>query len=214
MPTLLISFKETLKMKKRTITSLTAALCLALLTACSPEDSQNTSSFANLNKALNVASNTMTSFEQKDQSSVNKDNAMDVFSKDYAKNLNNTPELAKLGPMGVKPESDGSFVAFSDANKNNIKDAGEKDLFKVEADAQNQRLVASDESNVVEQPHSGMMNGFLMGMLLSNMMGRQRSAGVNPASRRATPPPRKSSGFKSSPSAKSRAGSGSFSSGK
>lgn len=200
-------------MKKLHITLLSTTFCLALLTACSPQDSQNTSSFANLNKALDVASNTMTSFEKKDQSTVNKDNAMDVFSKDYANNLNKTPELSQLGPMGVRPEADGSFVAFSDANKNNIKDANEKDLFKVEADAENQRLIASDGETVTEQSHSGMMNGFIMGMLLSNMMGRQRSAGINPARKKATPPPRKSKGFWSS-NARSRSGSGSHASGK
>ena len=199
-------------MKKRHITSLTATFCLSMLTACSPQDSQNTSSFANLNKALDVASNTMTSFESNGDK-VNKDNAMDVFSKDYATNLNNTQELAKLGPIGVKPAQDGSFVAFSDANKNNAQDEGEKELFKLEADAENQRLIASDGETVTERPHSGMMNGFIMGMLLSNMMGRQRSAGVNPARKRATPPPRKSSAFRS-PSAKSRSGSGSHASGK
>lgn len=198
------------KMKKNEFGLLTASLCLSLLTACSPSDSQNTSSFANLDKALGVASTTMTSFESNGDK-VNKDNAMDVFSKDYANNLNSTQSLSHLGPMGVTPEKDGSFVAYGDTNKNNIKDADEKNLFKVEADAENQRLVASDESTVVERPQSGMMNGFLMGMLLSNMMGRQRSAGVKPSSRRATPPPRKKSSFKS---AKSRAGSGSHASGK
>jgi len=199
-------------MKRNEFGMLTAALTLSLLAACSPNDSQNSSSLDSLNKALGVASITMTSFESNGDK-VNKDNAMDVFSKDYADNLNNTSSLAHLGPMGVKPEQDGSFVTFSDTNKNNIQDEGEKDLFKLEADAENQRLIVSDGNTVVEQPHSGMMSGFLMGMLLSNMMGRQRSSGANPASKRATPPPRKSAS-KSAPSAKSRAGSGSHASGK
>lgn len=197
-------------MKRNEFGMITAALCLSLLAACSPNDSQNTSSFADLNKALDVASTTMNDFE-KNGDAVNKDNAMDVFSNNYASNLNKDQSLSHLGTMGVKPETDGSFVAFADTNTNKVKDADEKDLFKLEADAENQRLVASDESTVAEQPYSGMMNGFLMGMLLSNMMGRQRATGTRPSSRRATPP---RSASRSAPRAKSRAGSGSHASGK
>lgn len=206
-------------MKKIEFGTLTLGCCLAFLAACSPSDSQNTSSLADLNSALGVASNTMTSFE-KNTSGVTQDNAMDRFSKDYSMNLNNNPSLSHLGPMGVKPESDGSFLTYADSNNNQIKDVGEKELFKLEADAENDRLVASNEDGVAEQPQGmGMGTGFLMGMLLSNMMGRQRATGANPASRKATPK-RASTGSasksKGSPlsSARSRAGSGSHASGK
>ncbi|MEE9444089.1 MAG: hypothetical protein V3V19_00350 [Cocleimonas sp.] len=205
-------------MKKANITLISMTCCIAFLSACNGNDSQNTSSLAGLNSALGIASNTMTSMDKTtsaDSATVNKDNVMESFSKKYASNLNNEPSLASYGPMGVTAEKDGSFKTFSDTNKNNIKDAGEKDLFKVEADAENNRLVASNEEGVAEQSHSFMGSGFFMGMLLGNMLGGQRSMGVNPARRKATP--KRSSVFnksKSSPSARSRAGSGSHASGK
>jgi hypothetical protein len=191
----------------KNLTLLTLACSLALLTAC---DNRDTSMLNDLNKSLDVASNTMNSFEDSG-SDVTQDNAMDVFSKNYASNLNSEQSLNHLGPMGVQTENDGSFTAYADTNSNQVKDADEKGIFKLEADAENNRLVASTDSEVAQQPHMGMGSGFLMGMLMSNMLGRQRATGTNPASRRAT---KRSSAAKKTPSAKSRAGSGSHSSGK
>ena len=215
-------------MKRIKLKILLISFSLSLLAACSPEDSQNTSSLADLNKALGVASNTMTALDNSNinaDSAINKDNVTSAFSQVYADQLNKDPKLAHLKPIGVIANPDGSFSAFTDKNLNRVKDPDEKELFKVEADTQNGRLIASNENGVAEQPHSFMGSGFFMGMLLGNMLSRQRMSGVNPAQRRATPPPRKSSsafkktpaasGFRqTSPSARSRAGSGSFSSGK
>ena len=200
-------------MKKSNITIISMTCCVALLTACNSNDSQNSSSLASLNSALGVASTTMSSMDKetsKDNASLNKDNVMGEFSKKYATNLNNDSSLAKLGPMGVTAEKDGSFLTYADANKNNVKDAGEKDLFKVEADSENNRLVATNEEGTTEQSHSFSGSGFFMGMLMGSMLSGQRSAGVNPASRKATP----AKAAKSSTSARTRAGSGSHASGK
>lgn len=204
---------------KLTITSLSTACCLSLLVACSPSDSQNTSSLADMNRALEVASTTMTTMDKtttSTNSSVTNETAMNDFSKKYAEKLNNDPKLEKYKPIGVVPEADGSFSAYTDANKNQIKDADEKTIFKLEADAKNGRLVASNEAGVAEQSHSFMGGGFFMGMLLGSMLNRQSMTGANPSARKASPPPRKSasSANRQSPSARSRAGSGSFSSGK
>ena len=205
-----------MKKIKLNIMSLSTACCLSLLTACSPSDSQNTSSLADMNRALDVASTTMTTMDQTTSSTnttITNETAMNDFSKKYAEKLNNDPKLAHYKPIGVVPESDGSFSAFTDKNNNQIKDADEKAIFKVEADAKNGRLVASNEAGVAEQEHSFMGGGFFMGMLMGSLLSRQRTTGANPAARKATP--RKSSGFrKSAPSSRSRAGSGSFSSGK
>ena len=202
-------------MKKNEFTLLTLACCLSLLTACSPDDAR-LNQLSDLNSAVGVASNTMNSLDKSNANadgSITKDTVMDAFSKQYASDLNNEKSLTHLGPMGVNAQADGSFATFADTNNNQIKDEGEKELFKVEADAENNRLVASNENGVTEQPHSFMGSGFLMGMLMGNMLSRQRATGANPASRKATP--RRSSGFgKSTPSARSRAGSGSHASGK
>jgi hypothetical protein len=57
-------------------------------------------------------------------------------------------------------------------------------------------------------------SGLIMGMLLGNMMSRQRATGTNPAAKRATPKRSASKSKSSFGSAKSRVGSGSHSSGK
>ena len=208
-------------MKTNTLTIVAISCGLALLSACSP-NSENNSSLADLNRALDVASNTMNSFEKNNtaennatNTTVNKDNAMDVFAKDYASNLNNEQSLAHLGQVSVKPEADGSFAAFGDVNNNHVQDSDEKGLFKLEVDAENNRLVASNENGVQDQPHMGLGTGLLMGMLMGNLMSRQRATGANPASRKATPRARTTSPKrKTSNSMRSRAGSGSHASGK
>ena len=53
-----------------------------------------------------------------------------------------------------------------------------------------------------------------MGMLLGNMMSRQRMTGANPASKKATPRARKAAPAKKGNTMRSRAGSGSHTSGK
>ncbi len=160
-------------------------------------------SHADLDQVLNVASGTFGSFENRED--VNKDNVMDKFASSYTQNLNSTHPAIHAGAIGVEAKSDGSFGAFSDDNNNMTKDEGEQELFKLEVDSENNRLIASDETEVRESHFSG--TGLLMGMLIGSMLSRQRATGTNPAARKATP----KSAHKS---ARSRAGSGSHTSGK
>jgi hypothetical protein len=193
------------------IISTTAIICGALaLTACD----QNKSATADLDRVLGVASHSMNSFESKNSSSgeaLNEGNVMEKFSSNYASDLNASQPPIHTGPIGVKSQADGSLAGFDDKNNNGVKDADEKDLFKLEVDTENNRLVASNEGEVRESGFSG--SGLIMGMLLGNMLSRQRATGANPAAKRATPK-RSASKSKSFGSAKSRVGSGSHSSGK
>ncbi len=192
------------------IISLTTILCGAFaLTACGEK-----SATADLDRVLGVASNSMTSFESKNTSNLaalNEGNVMDKFSSNYAAELNASQPPIHKGTVGVKSQKDGSFAGFDDKNKNGVKDEGEEDIFKLEVDTENNRLVASNDGEVRESGFSG--SGLLMGMLIGNMLSRQRATGANPAARRATPrkSASKSNAFKN---AKSRVGSGSHSSGK
>jgi len=167
---------------------------------------ENSSSIAraDLDQVLNVASSTLDTFEG--SADVNEDNAMDKFAGNYAQNLNTSQPAINSGAVGVVSNTDGSFDAFADANNNAVKDEGEDDLFKLEIDSENNRLIASDETGVRDSHFSG--TGLLAGMLIGRVLSRQRATGTNPASKKATPRAAKSS------SAKSRAGSGSHSSGK
>ena len=193
------------------ILSLTTVVVGAFaLTACD----QKKSATADLDRILGVASDSMVSFESKNSSNMealNEDNVMDKFSSNYASDLNASVPPIHSGPIGVKTEQDGSFAGFDDKNNNGVKDADEKDLFKLEVDTENNRLVASNEGEVRESGFSG--SGLIMGMLLGNMLSRQRATGANPAAKRATPK-RSASKSKSFGNAKSRVGSGSHSSGK
>jgi len=194
-------------MKKFNPASAIITAVLITLAGC-----QERESTADLDRILGVASDSFNSFESS-EANINEENAMDVFAQDYANNLNSVQPLAySEGTVGVQAQSDGSFAGFHDANNNQIKDAGEKDLFNLEIDAENQRLLASDGEAVHEQPYSGGMgNGFLMGMLLGNMLSRQSVAGVRPSTRTAKPRASRSSFFNS---ARKRSGSGSHSLGK
>ena len=158
---------------------------------------------ADLDQVLNVASGTLDSFENRED--VNKENVMDKFAGSYMQNLNSSQPALNNGAIGVESKADGSFSAYNDSNNNMTKDEGEKDLFKLEIDSENNRLVASDETAVRDSHFSG--TGLLMGMLIGSMLGRQRASGTNPAKKKATP----KSTYKS---ARSRAGSGSHSKGK
>lgn len=158
---------------------------------------------ADLDQVLNVASDTLDRFES--STDVNEDNAMDKFAGSYAQNLNTSQPAISSSAVGVVSNTDGSFDGFADANNNSVKDSGEQDLFNLEIDSENNRLIASDETAVRDHHWSG--TGLLAGMLIGRMLGRQRAAGKNPASKKAT----SKSAYKS---ARSRAGSGSHSSGK
>lgn len=158
---------------------------------------------ADLDQALNVAAGSLNTFEN--SAGVTEENAMDKFATNYARDLNSSQPPLIPGTIGVEAQPDGSFKAFSDTNNNAIKDADEKEVFDLEVDKENNRLLASDETAVRESGFSG--SGLLMGMLIGNMLSRQRVSGANPAARKATP----RSAYRS---ARSRAGSGSHSRGK
>ncbi len=191
-------------MKIVTITITTIICSTILLAGC-----EKKSATADLDRVLGVTSESLTKFENT-SSEVNKDNVMSKFSETYAKDLNATQPPLNAGPIGVNSQADGSLLGFDDKNNNKIKDAGEKDLFKMEVDTENNRLVASSEGEVREHGFSG--SGLLMGMLIGNMLSRQRATGASPASRRVTP--KRAATTAKSNSFKSRSGSGSFSRGK
>jgi hypothetical protein len=162
---------------------------------------------ADLDQVLNVASSSLDSME--DDTGVTKDNAMDKFAATYSQDLNRSEPALHSGAVGVVSNSDGSFDGFADDNNNAQKDEGEKDLFKLEIDSENSKLIASDETAVRDQGFSG--SGLIAGMLIGSMLSRQRSAGRTPAGGRATT---SKAAYKKSTSARSRAGSGSHSRGK
>lgn len=76
-------------------------------------------------------------------------------------------------PVGVTMDASGAIKGFADANQDNVKGAGEKELFKIEIDEQRNRVVASDGGGHYRD-HSYRPGGFFTGYLLGSMLGRNR----------------------------------------
>lgn len=86
-------------------------------------------------------------------------------------------------PLGIMLLKDAKFEGYEDKNNNKIKDTGESRVFTVEIDAERKRLIATDEGG--SSVGSGMARagtGFIAGMVLGSLLGRQRGAGIRPSS--------------------------------
>lgn len=106
------------------------------------------------------------------------EDTMAMFTGDFEMAINQQPALYNA-PMGVELQGDGSFLGYEDANGDGEQGMGEDDLWTLEIDEANDRLVLTTEG---EQRYgfSGIGTGLIAGAILGNMMGRQRAAGVNP----------------------------------
>ena len=139
------------------------------------------------------------------------DKDMNQFN-DYLGSVMNSEPRFYDKTIGTSLEKDASFLGFDDKNGNGIQDEGEEPIFKVEIDGENKRLIASDPEN--NSSHTGFSGGgFLAGILLGNLLNRQRGAGIAPNSfndRKSTA----RSSYKAPSSARSRARSGGLFGGK
>lgn len=98
----------------------------------------------------------------------------------FQKVLNTSPRFYD-GMIATKLGQDAKFTGVDDANQNGVADADEKQLFTVELDSENKRLIATDSNGTgTHRGFSGM--GFIAGALIGSMLGRQRSAGIAPGS--------------------------------
>lgn len=186
----------------KSISKLTTAGLIISLAGCSG----GTSTQIDLNNVLDITLNSLTQYESTTSIDSNEDQIFEEFARTLASDYNYAQPPIYVGSIGVVPEKDASLVAFDDKNNNTVRDSGENELFKIEIDGQNSRIIASTQSESSDHGFSG--SGLLAGMLIGSMLNRQRSAGVDTnklASKQSTD---------SQSSAKSRAGSGSHSTGK
>lgn len=105
---------------------------------------------------------------------------MDVFTSLLHQSMNFEPKFYKK-PVGIKLREDAAFVGFADLNGNNVVDAGEKDIFTVEIDGEQNRIIATDVisgEGTYRLSGSGLLTGYFIGRLLT----RQRRSGVKPSS--------------------------------
>lgn len=145
-----------------------------LITACSESVKP-----ADLDRVLDVTSDTLYQFEQ--SPNAQDKGAVELFAKKLESNMRTASPQVHPGPLGVEAKKDGSFAGYHDKNNNMTRDSGEKDLFTVEIDSEKQRLIATDVSGNVRD-HSFSGTGLIAGLLIGQLLGRQRAAGVNPKS--------------------------------
>lgn len=120
-------------------------------------------------------------------------------------------------PVGVDLLKDAKFSGYADKNANAVQDPGEEQIFTVEIDSENNRLIASDSDGTgTSLGFSG--TGFIAGALIGSLLARQSAAGIRPGSfnnRQVTPRSRYAAPASSrSSSARSSARSGGLSGGK
>ncbi len=139
---------------------------------------------------------------------------MKIFLTAYAKNLNAAKIMKK--PLGVQLGGDGAIQGFEDPNTNLNRDNKENMLFKVEIDAERNRMIATDVRRNYRRdsrmPHMGM--GFVAGYCMASMWGGQRRAGISGSRYRNMKMSPKSYHGKAVSSARGRSGSKSFKGGK
>lgn len=103
-----------------------------------------------------------------------------MFVERFSANLNNAKIASS--PIGVSMVQDGSVEGFIDQNANNSKDINEKSIFKIEIDAERDRLIATDTQHQYRRSSGySMTHGLFAGYFLSSMFGRQRGAGIMPS---------------------------------
>ena len=188
--------------KLKTLFASALMVSAMLLTACSEKVAH-----ADLDRVLDVTADTLYSFEQ--TNTVEGDSAVDQFTTVLQANMRAANPKVHPGPIGLEAKADGSFAGYYDKNDNMQRDSGEKDLFTVEIDSEKQRLIATDVNGYVRD-HSFSGTGLLAGLIIGNLLGRQRAAGVNPRSL-SNKTAMSSSQYKS---ARSRSSSGSHTRGK
>jgi len=161
-----------------------------------------------LNLALDITVDTLHSYSDSlGDKKPEGDAAFLGFAEKLGTNYNLAQPPLYKEQIGVSPQADASLVAFSDTNMNRTLEEGEALLFKIEIDGEQSRIIASSNSGAVNEHHfSG--TSLLTGYLIGSMLSRQRGAGVTSKQLASKKP------VSSQAAARSRAGSGSHSSGK
>ncbi len=181
-----------------------------------------------LNKVLNILTQTLdelknTSVEGAADSSGSKTLSQEdikLFLRHFEKNLNAANLIST--PIVTSMAKSGAITGYADKDKNGVQDKSDQLLFTVEMDEKGQRLIARDvQNNYYRDTHYGYhgsgMGGFFTGYLIGSMLTRQHSMGYSPnrfSNMRMAPRNYHQSAVSKARSARSRGGSGSFSSGK
>ena len=99
---------------------------------------------------------------------------IDLLPKELTKNYNSATPIIYSNPIGVYPATTGSLVAFEDNNKNQLKEEYEENLFFIDIDSENSRVVATSRIGASENA-SFPAGALFTGLLLGRMMGLQNN---------------------------------------
>lgn len=103
---------------------------------------------------------------------------MQNLTNDLFSYINQSPRPYKSN-LGINMKPDASFLGFDDKNSDNRQDPGEKHMFTMEVDLENQTLIYTDETGA----HHGYRmrgSGFFVGAIWGGMNDKQKAAGVKP----------------------------------
>ncbi|MEX0367056.1 MAG: hypothetical protein AB3N22_13360 [Ruegeria sp.] len=104
------------------------------------------------------------------------DAQLDEFAVFLTEVLNNEPRFYDK-QLGIEIGTDAKFTGYADDNANGNRDTGEGDVFTVEIDEADNRLIATDVTGwAADKRFAG--SGFIAGALLGRLIGRQRAAGI------------------------------------
>lgn len=132
---------------------------------------------ADLGQVLNRAVYAFENYDVPEAGAEVTDEQMEDFTMFMTVAMNATPQFYD-DQIGLELRDDASFNGYADKNFNLVRDEGEKDIFTLEVDTENSRLIATDATG--EGVHRGFNgSGLLAGLLIGNLLARQTRSGVN-----------------------------------
>ena len=175
-------------------------ICLVIFSNCSDNDQANNNNQVkktenasgrlkvtdlDLNNVLKHTVPVIVNVAEFGENSYNKDNSIDkvelsdylfidLLPKELTKNYNSAAPEIYSNSIGVYPAQTGSLVAFEDLNKNQLKEEYEENLFFIDIDSENSRVIATSRIGASENA-SFPAGALFTGLLLGRMMGLQNN---------------------------------------
>jgi len=204
----------------------TAVLVVAIATVVAGCGASNTA-YIDANAVLERTAKTLVNFDaylrRYDYKSV--DNAMlDQFNRTIQHDLNKQPAIHSTSIV-TQTQKDASILGYGDLNNDGRVSEKEPKLFKIEFDADNNRIIITTASSGKSAGRRMSSGGFFAGVMISNVVDRQSKAGIKPGhfnGRRVAGAPagrkvassRKAPARRRAPNARGRARSGGIRAGK
>lgn len=131
---------------------------------------------ADLGSVLDRTDYALTNYQVSNADETVDEAEMELFT-GFMTDVMNAEQAFYAKPIGMTLGSDAVFTGFEDTNANRVRDDGEENIFTVEVDVENERLIATDVSgNSVHHRYSG--SGLVTGLLIGRLLSRQSASGI------------------------------------